>query len=615
MPCLCGLISFAARYFEGEDMIRAYLKDNILITDGAMGTYYAEITGKHDVPPETANLDDAKTIERIHHEYIEAGAKLIKTNTFSANSIGMDASRADIEKIISAGIAIANRVVLKKNVFVAASIGPIPDMVGKTDMDPAVIIDEYRFVVDVFLKKNVKIFIFETFSDIRYLKEITQYIKEKDNSIFILTQFATTPEGFTRKALSIDRIITMARSCDHIDAYGFNCGVGPTHIFNNLKGKILAEDLVAVAPNAGYPEIVRGRTVYINNPDYFAERMREIRGLGAKILGGCCGTTPAHIKKMAERTHSGKADSFSWPSVLPKPSVLADRKNRNAFSEKLKRDQFVLAVELDPPFNADPHTIMNNARICKESGVDIVTIADSPMGRARVDSMMLAAKIKREAGIDVIPHICCRDKNINALKSALLAGYIENIRNVLAVTGDPIAESDKSEIKSVFNLNSLKLIELVSSMNKDVFSEEPIHIGGALNLNGMKPEGEIQRMLKKADRGATFFLTQPIFDDQVINFLPQINSNDHVKILGGIMPLVSYRNAQFLNNEVAGIRIPESIINKFDPAMEKEEAEKLGIEIALEIAEKMKNAVHGFYFITPFNRVSMITKIINRLGM
>ena len=596
-------------------MIRAYLKDNILITDGAMGTYYAEITGKYDVLPEIANLNEAETIERIHNEYIEAGAKLIKTNTFSANSIGMDVSRAKIEKVISAGIDIANRAALNKNVFVAASIGPIPDMVGKTDMDPAVILDEYKFVVDVFLKKSIKIFIFETFSDTGYLKEITQYIKEKDKSLFILTQFATTPEGFTRKALSIDSIITMVRSCDSIDAYGFNCGVGPTHIFNNLKGKIVAKDIVAVAPNAGYPEIVRGRTVYINNPEYFAERMREISGLGAKILGGCCGTTPAHIKKMAELTHAGQANSFSWPAVLPKPSGLTGGKNRNDFAEKLKRDQFVIAVELDPPFNADPQTIITNARICKESGVDIVTIADSPMARARVDSMMLAAKIKREAGIDVIPHICCRDKNINALKSALLAGYIEDIRNVLAVTGDPIAESDKGEIKGVFNLNSLKLIELVSSMNKDVFSEEPITIGGALNLNAIRPEGELQRMLKKAERGATFFLTQPIFDTKVIDFLAQINPPNNVKILGGIMPLVSYRNAQFLNNEVAGIRIPESIINKFDPAMEKEEAERLGIEIAVEIAEKMKNVVNGFYFITPFNRVRMITKIINRLGM
>lgn len=596
-------------------MIREYLKDNVLITDGAMGTYYAEITGKHKVFPEIANLDDAKTIERIHNEYIEAGAKLIKTNTFSANRISLDTARTDVARVIAAGIDIANRAALHKKVFVAASIGPIPDMAGKTDIERAVVIEEYKFIVDIFLQRNVTIFVFETFSDTGYLREITRYIKEKDVSAFILTQFATTPEGFTRKGLSIDRIISVASTCDSIDAYGFNCGVGPTHIFNNLKGKISAEDIIAVAPNSGYPEIVRGKTVYINNPEYFAERMREIRGLGAKILGGCCGTTPAHIKKMTELIRSGETVSFPQPPVLPKSSVLIDRKKQNSFCEKLKRDQFVVAVELDPPFNADPQTIIHNARICKDNGVDVVTIADSPMGRARVDSIMLAAKIKREVGIDVIPHICCRDRNMNALKSALLAGYIEDIRNVLAVTGDPVTESGKGEIKGVFNLNSFKLIELISSMNKDVFSEDPVHIGGALNLNTLKPEGEIQRMLKKADRGAAFFLTQPIFDDHVINFLSQVKPDDKVKILGGIMPLVSYRNAQFLNNEVAGIRIPERIINKFDPAMEKAAAEKLGIEVTLEIAKKMRKAVNGFYFITPFNRINMVIEIINKLGI
>lgn len=596
-------------------MIREYLKDNVLITDGAMGTYYAEFTGKHKVFPEIANLDDAKTIERIHNEYIEAGAKLIKTNTFSANRISMDTAGTDVAKVIMAGIDIANTAALHKEVFVAASIGPIPDMAGKTDIERVVVIEEYKFVVDIFLQKNVTIFIFETFSDTGYLREITRYIKEKDASVFILTQFATTPEGFTRKGLSIDKIISVAKTCDSIDAYGFNCGVGPTHIFNNLKGKISAEDIVAVAPNSGYPEIVRGRTVYINNPEYFAERMREIRGLGAKILGGCCGTTPAHIKKMTELIRPGETVSFPQLPALPKSSVLIDKKKQNSFCEKLKRDQFVVAVELDPPFNADSQTIIHNARICKDNGVDVVTIADSPMGRARVDSIMLAAKIKREVGIDVIPHICCRDRNMNALKSALLAGYIEDIRNVLAVTGDPVTESGKGEIKGVFNLNSFKLIELISSMNKDVFSEDPVHIGGALNLNTLKPEGEIQRMLKKADKGAAFFLTQPIFDDHVINFLSKVKPDNKVKILGGIMPLVSYRNAQFLNNEVAGIRIPERIINKFDPAMEKEAAEKTGIEITLEIAEKMRNAVNGFYFITPFNRINMVIEIINKLGV
>lgn len=597
-------------------MIREYLKKNILITDGAMGTYYAQMTGKYNVFPEFANIEEPEIIEQIHNEYVNAGSKLIKTNTFSANSIVLNIPKSEVKEIIVAGLAIANKAARNKDIFVAASIGPIPevfDKFDKTDIDQENIMNEYKFIVDIFLNMKVKIFIFETFSEATYLQKITRYIKEKDNSVFILTQIATTPEGFTRKGISNEHIIAEMQKCKSIDAYGFNCGVGPAHLLNSLKRLNLKDGIVAAAPNAGYPEIVHERTVYIQNPDYFAEKMKEICGLGVRILGGCCGTTPIHIKKMTELIQPGPDISPLKGQITARPIAILDRKKPDGFFEKMKKGQFVIAVELDPPFNADSESILRSARTCKDNGVDAITIADSPMGRARVDSIMMAAKIKREIGIEVIPHLCCRDKNLNALKSALLAGYIENIRNVLAITGDPVVMADKNDIKGVFNLNSLKLIELISIMNKEVFAENPINIGGALNLNVSKPEVELARMQKKIDRGASFFLTQPIFDDHVINLLAKMQKYRHVKILGGIMPLVSYRNAQFLNNEVTGIKIPEAIINKYDNNMEKKEAEIIGIETAVEIAGKIKDSVHGLYFITPFNRVEMIMEIINRL--
>jgi len=596
-------------------MIKEYLKNNILITDGAMGTYYAEITGNYNTVPEMANINAPETIARIHQEYIAAGAKLIKTNTFSANSMTLDLPRPEVEKLIAAGLEIANRAAENKNVFVAASIGPIPDMMDKTDVDQTVIVEEYKFIVDLFLQRNMKIFLFETFSEFTYLPEITDYIKTKDASAFIVTQFATTPEGFTRKGISIRRIIAQVKKCASIDAYGFNCGVGPAHLFNALKNISFDDDIIAVAPNAGYPEIIHERTVYVNNIDYFAERMKEIGELGVKILGGCCGTTPAHIGKMAALIKPEQAVVVPKRDIVVKSSAPAVVEETGCFAKKMKNNQFVIAVELDPPFHADADTIINSARICKDNGVDVITLADSPMGRARVDSVMLAAKIKREVGIDVMPHICCRDRNINALKSSVLAGYIEQIRNILAVTGDPVATADKNDIKDVFNLNSFKFIEFLSMLNKEFFEEHPIHIGAALNLNAANPEAEIARMQKKVAMGAEFFLTQPIFADQTIDLLPQIEKKENVKLLGGIMPLVSYRNAQFLNNEVPGIQVPEKIMNRFDRSMDRETAENLGIEIAVEIAHRIRKDVDGFYFITPFNRVEMIIKIIQKIGL
>lgn len=596
-------------------MIREYLLNNILITDGAMGTYYAQITDKYNVLPEFANISDPQIIEKIHQEYITAGAKLIKTNTFSANRFALDISQPEVKKIIVAGVDIANKAAANKDIFVAASIGPIPEMADKIHADQDTIMNEYKFIVDVFLERGVTIFIFETFSDAANLAEITTYIKKKDSSVFILTQFATTPEGFTRKGISNEHIVAELKKSKSIDAYGFNCGIGPTHLYNSLQKINIGNDIVAVAPNAGYPEILHERTVFIQNPTYFAEKMKEMSGLGIKILGGCCGTTPIHIEKMAELIRTSTGISAPQKQMVENSRVFLEINNPKDFSEKVKNNQFVIAVELDPPFNADVELMLENARICKESGVDVITIADSPMGRARVDSIMIAAKIKREIGIEVVPHVCCRDKNVNALKSALLAGYADNIRNILAVTGDPIATADKNNIKSVFDLNSFKLMELITTMNKEVFAGGSIHVGGALNLNGRNPEVELTRMLKKMDMGASFFLTQPIFDDHVIDLLPQIKKSQNAKILGGIMPLVSYRNAHFLNNEVPGIRIPNEIINKFDKNMEKEEAELLGIEIAVEIANKMKEHVQGFYFITPFNRVQMIMKIIKQINI
>lgn len=596
-------------------MLREYLKNNILITDGAMGTYYAQITDKYNVLPEFANISDLQTIEGIHQEYIAAGAKLIRTNTFSANRFALELSQQEVKKIIIAGVDIANKAAADKNVFVAASIGPIPEMADSIHVDQEAMMTEYKFIADVFLEQDIKIFIFETFSDSKNLSEITAYIKEKDSSVFILTQFATTPEGFTRNGISNDHLAAEMKKNKNVDAYGFNCGIGPTHLYNYLQKINIGDAIIAVAPNAGYPEIIHERTVFIQNPTYFAEKMKEISDLGVKIVGGCCGTTPIHIEKMSSLIHTS-SDAHRPKKQIPESSkVFFEKSNPRDFSEKVKNNQFVIAVELDPPFNADVEIMLKNAQICKESGVDVITIADSPMGRARVDSIMIAAKIKREIGIEVVPHICCRDKNVNALKSALLAGYAENIRNVLAVTGDPIAMADRNNIKSVFDLNSFKLIELITTMNKEFFAGGPIHIGGALNLNGVNPETELTRMSKKIDMGASFFLTQPIFDENVINLLPQIKQNGNAKILGGIMPLVSYRNAHFLNNEVAGIRISEEIINQFDKNMDKEEAELLGIEIAVNIANKIKDHVQGFYFITPFNRVEMITKIIKQIKM
>jgi len=246
------------------------------------------------------------------------------------------------------------------------------------------------------------------------------------------------------------------------------------------------------------------------------------------------------------------------PSVPPVPST-------NTFAEKLAQGAFVVALELDPPFDADARKLLQGAQRCREAGVDLLTIADSPMARARVDSLAMAAKVQREVGIQTMPHICCRDKNLNALKSGLLAGHIEGLRNALVVTGDAIPAGDRAEIKGVFNLNSFRLIEYLAELNQGPFLDAPFLMGGALNLNAANRDAEVARMATKAAKGATFFLTQPIYSQEIVDYLARLVKPHGVKILGGILPLVSYRNAQFLNNEMPGIQVPEEFIARFHP--------------------------------------------------
>ncbi|CDM69284.1 Methylenetetrahydrofolate reductase [Clostridium bornimense] len=589
-------------------MIKDYLKDKILVTDGAMGTYY--MRDKVNAVPccELANILNPEEIKKIHMEYIEAGAKLIRTNTFAANREALDVTDEELKKIIVNGYKIAKDAAKGKEVFVAASIGPIRTNVEK-DVD---IFSEYKYIVDNFLEVGADIFVFETFSKLDYLDKISTYIKGKNKDAFIITNFAIMGDGFTRDGVSLNKIISEIKTYKSVDIYGFNCGSGPTHLYKLLKEIDIKDDIVAVLPNTGYPEVINERTIYPNNPEYFGYKMMDFKRLGFRILGGCCGTSPEHIKKIVEALNrNDKLEIKRYKQEEGNNNITLKKENK--FLGKLKENKFVLAVELAPPFDTSIDKMMHCAKVCKDNNIDLVTIPDSPMSKVRVDSIILATKIKREIGIDAMPHICCRDKNTNAIRSGLMGAHIEDIRNVLALTGDPMSDINKLETKSVFNLNSFKLINLISEMNEEVFTDDNIAIGGALNLNVRNKDIEVSRMKKKIERGANFFLTQPIYDDETFEYLKKVKEENNVKILGGILPIVSYKNAQFLNNELPGVHIPEKYLNRFTLDMDKEEAEKVGIEIAVELGNKMKDIVDGFYFITPFKRVEMIIKIIDRI--
>lgn len=594
-------------------MVSDFLTEHTLITDGAMGTYYAEITGDDYGFCELANLSNPTLIQRIHREYINAGAKLIRTNTFSANSFTLKQPRQEIEKLLQKAVENAVIAVAGGEVFIAANIGPIPVRnFENQDIEDELILDEYRHIIDTFLNAGIRIFNFETFSSFDFLAESVAYLRSQSENSFTIVQFALNPDGSTRKGIRVERLIEQSKQMDSIDAMGFNCGVGPTHLYRILEQYDLQGYTVAALPNAGYPELINERTIFPHNPQYFASKIELIKKLGVKILGGCCGTTPAHIRASKELLQSEEAEITRSTTFVSQPITILKMGN-NSFQRKIDCSDFVIAVELDPPFDANVEKILKGAELYRKQEVDLITVADSPLAKARADAITIAAKIKREIGIETMPHLCCRDRNLNGIKAALLGAHIEGIRNILAVTGDPLSQTEKNGIKGVFNLNSIELMGLIADMNADLFQAEPFLIGGALNLNAYNKELELKRMFRKVAKGGTLFLTQPIFDLEVISFLRRLEKGSEVKILAGIMPLVSYKNALFINNEIPGISIPENYVNRFEPAMDRETAEQVGIELALEIASQIQKHVDGFYFITPFNRAEMVSKIIKRL--
>lgn len=581
------------------------LKTQPLIFDGALGTYYASVSKNPLSKCELANIHDRDTILNIHKEYIHAGCKAIRTNTFAANRVSLESDFDTVKEVIVKGYEIALEAAKNTEVLVFADIGPVPFLEG-TDLWEA-----YKEIVDLFLEIGASHFIFETFSSDEYLSELSQYIKKKKPQAYILIEFAVSPEGYTRVGQAGQKLLEKFLKLPTVDACGFNCFSGPYHLLQYIRTLNTENKTICIMPNSGYPTIVNNRTFFENTKEYFAAQMLEIAKQGITILGGCCGTTPGFIKELVSKLEDSTLREAAFNGQKEQKHI-EKQILINPLLEKISRDKKIIAVELDPPIDTDIDFFMKGAKLLKDQGVDAITIADCPIARARVDSSLLACKLKRELDITTIPHMTCRDRNMNATKALLLGLNIEGVNNVLVVTGDPIPSAQRDEIKSVFSFNSAILANYISNLNETTFST-PFNICAALNVNARNFSSQLMQAKKKIENGVSMFLTQPILTERAVENLKQARKELSAKILGGIIPIVSYKNACFMNNEISGIEIADKIIELYQD-ISKEEASKLAVKISTDIAKEISPFVDGYYLITPFKRVDIISAIMKNIN-
>lgn len=584
-------------------MIEEYLNtQGYMLFDGAFGTYYAQRYAEEQEPCEMANLKHPQRVAAIHREYIEAGADAIKTNTFSANEQQLECSWEMIQQILQEGYRIAKETAGDR-VKVFADIGPIMEQKNVS------LAQQYQRIADVFLAEGAECFLFETLLNTRELHAVSAYIKQRCPSACIIVSFAVTADGYSRQGIAMHQLLQDCLTDEHVDACGLNCVCGPMHMKRLLDSIDRSKKPILIMPNAGYPTILANRTYFRDSSTYFAKEMQEIWKKGARLLGGCCGTTPVYIQKTKEALQEQTIVQKTLQPAQQTDKIV--REDHNPLRKKLQKRQQIIAVEFDPPANCEIERFMNNAEFLKEAGVDAVTIADCPIARARVDSSLMACKLHRELGLEVIPHMTCRDRNINATKALLFGLQIEGIRNVLVVTGDPIPSEDRQEIKGVFNFNSQLLAGYIRDLNETMF-REPFLIFGALNLNAVNFEAELAKAKRKVAQGMEGFLTQPVHSRQALINLKRAREELQAYLLGGVLPIVPHRNAVYMNNEISGIEVDDEIIDLYEGTT-RAEAQKLAVAISCKTMDEMRPYIDGYYLITPFHRVEIIADLMKHI--
>lgn len=585
--------------YRDSARVRELLAQGVLLFDGATGTALCAQSGEGEAV-ERLCLTQPQRVLALHRAYLAAGCKAIKTNTFAAHVSLACENEDDQKTLIRAAYDLARRAGDAYDAAVFADIGPAP-----TDADSAAAC--YIAMAEQYLNVGATCFLFETMQSGEGLAEAAAYIKASCPDAWIMVSFAADADGFTRAGEQASALALQMSACGAVDAIGLNCICGAYHIRQLLSTLDVGDKWMSAMPNAGYPHVEEGRTYYDSAPAYYAQQVMECVKAGARIVGGCCGTTPEHIRQIARLLGTPMPPRVRMGDE--KAAQPPEKGCRSRILRRLEQGRRITLVELDPPRSADIGGFMEGARQLEQAGADAITIADCPIGRARMDSSLLACKLSRELGIEALPHMTCRDRNVNATKALLLGLSMENVHNVLAVTGDPIPTGDRGSVKSVYQFNSRVLAKFIRGLGESG-EAEPFFVCGGLNINAVRFDSELDRAKEKMDCGVSAFLTQPVLSEQAALHLERARDELRgAKLIGGLFPVVSEKNARFLQSEVHGITVDEAVVRAY-AGLDRAQGEDMAVRLCREAASRISPFVDGYYMMTPFQRVELVCRVI-----
>ncbi len=601
----------------------------VMVADGAMGTMLYSKGVFINRCFDELNLSSPQIVREIHQDYVKVGAEILETNTFGASRPRLAAfgMAEKLKEINRAGVRLA-REAAGDGVFVAGAMGPLGiriEPLGPTSFAEAR--GYFREQAEALVEAGVDLMILETFSDLHETREAIAAVREVAGKDMVIIAQVTIDDYGNMPDGSSTETFTQLLDSSSADIIGLNCSVGPKVTLDTVERmQEFSRKPTSAMPNAGLPAKVEGRNIYLCSPEYMAQYTRRFLWAGVKVIGGCCGTTPDHIKLIRAEARSLNPGQRSLkvtveePKAKPKALAKVPVAEKSQLGAKLASGQFVVFVEILPPRGVDASKEVEGARLCKEHGIDCINVPDGPRASARLSAQVTCQKIQQEAGIEAVLHFCCRDRNILGIQSELLGAHTVGVRNLICITGDPPRMGTYPDATAVFDVDAIGLTNIVNNLNcgldiggNPIGSQTALLLGVGANPGALNPDEETRRYEWKVQAGAEYVVTQPVFDLALLEGFLKRTEQYKIPVICGIWPLTSYRNAEFMVNELR-VPVPEHYMERMRRAENAEAARQEGIAIAREMVERVQSMVQGVQLSAPFGRYTMAIEVAEVLG-